>query len=630
MNKRIHISKLKIIGEGVEPAIVEFKDGLNLISGPSDTGKSFIYDSLYFMINGNDAPDEDFEVSESKGYTTILLELKIGNKIYTIKRARKKASSAYVYACAIDEINDKTEYEKEYKGTGKDCLSHFFLQKLGLTNETKVLHTSKIVGNLTIGDLKNLFTVNESKIMDKTKSPILSRDNQAIRNKSVLSFLLANENYDDLDINNIETDILKNETKIKYAQQQINDLKDENEKLKNSSEYKEKNDILMGIDYLYQNQVDIKKEISEYLKNIDKLTGEVKTLNSERINLESTKNRFLLLEKFYKSDLKRLDFNKEGQNNFAELINIGCPTCGHQKAEANKMDIVNISNSIDSEKGKILLNMEQLKDSQKNVQLRLKEVSTAIAQKNNEMTDIADRYDYSIKPRLDFNSKKLKEYLNKQLIIKEVDKNDKRIEKYRDEISKFFKIIEENQNKKIDTSEILEKHIDKINVLGKEIKKIIIDWEIPISEKNNNSENIKIEYDFNKNDFKIDGRSRNSYGKGVRALLYAAFMVSFMEHCIADKDLYHPGLVIIDSPLTTFKEGKTKGPHDLEKDKELPKNVHERLFSYLAKDKTNQYIIIENDDKEPRKELNLEFNHIKFTKDKNNGRYGFFPLKGNE
>lgn len=626
MNNRIHISKLQIEGNGLEPAIINFETGLNLISGPSDTGKTFIFDTLYFMFGGDEAPDQDFEIPESVGYTTILLEIKIGQKTYTLKRGRRLKSGTDICECKIEEITQKTEFI-EYSPSGKNNLSSFFLQKLGLSDSTKVLHKASKTGNLTITDFKNLFFVNETKIMDNLKSPILSRDGQEIRNKSVLSLLLANENYNDLDINNIDNIILQNDATIKFIRQQIDEIKKENEKLKENKNFKEKNSIQAGIEYLYGKKTDLQKEINNHFSKIDMLTSDLKKLKGKKVNSETTINRFRLLERFYITDLKRLEFNKEAQENISMLVNVNCPICGNEKIKCEEVHYDTVISAIDCEKGKILLNMSALKDSLKQACADLKKINQEIVEKQTEIIDINNKYEYSMKPDLDFNILQLEEYLNKQLTIKEYKKNEKRIEKYQGMITELWKTIEANENKRINTKNILEKNADKINSLGDEIKKLIIEWSVPI-EKDIDNIKINIEYDYKKNDFKINNRSRNSYGKGIRALLYAAFMVGFMKYCVQNNELHHPGLVIIDSPLTTFKEGRDDvKTHDFEKDKELPKTVHDCLYFNFAKDIDNQYIVIENNDKVPNEKFNLDYNLITFTKNIKNGRYGFFPLK---
>ncbi|MDQ7864054.1 hypothetical protein RCO48_32115 [Peribacillus frigoritolerans] len=62
---------------------------------------------------------------------------------------------------------------------------------------------------------------------------------------------------------------------------------------------------------------------------------------------------------------------------------------------------------------------------------------------------------------------------------------------------------------------------------------------------------------FEKGIFYIDSKPTKDYGKGYRAIIYSAFVISLMEYC-RDKKMPHPGFVVLDSPLTTYKGKKKK------------------------------------------------------------------------
>ena len=51
------IRRLTLVGRGVPDAEVTFKEGLNVVSGPSDTGKTFIVQCIDYMLGGKDMPE---------------------------------------------------------------------------------------------------------------------------------------------------------------------------------------------------------------------------------------------------------------------------------------------------------------------------------------------------------------------------------------------------------------------------------------------------------------------------------------------------------------------------------------------------------------------------------------------
>jgi DNA repair ATPase RecN len=44
MSKGFIITKLVLQGVNVKQALIEFKQGLNVITGPTDTGKTFVFE----------------------------------------------------------------------------------------------------------------------------------------------------------------------------------------------------------------------------------------------------------------------------------------------------------------------------------------------------------------------------------------------------------------------------------------------------------------------------------------------------------------------------------------------------------------------------------------------------------
>lgn len=81
----LRLCHLTFLGPHREPATVEFGPGLNVIYGASDTGKSFIVETIDFMLGGK-LPLRDFE--ERVGYDRILLGAEtLDGQSFTIHRS---------------------------------------------------------------------------------------------------------------------------------------------------------------------------------------------------------------------------------------------------------------------------------------------------------------------------------------------------------------------------------------------------------------------------------------------------------------------------------------------------------------------------------------------------------------
>ncbi|MCP3786038.1 hypothetical protein NLX85_21985 [Micromonospora sp. A3M-1-15] len=126
-------------------------------------------------------------------------------------------------------------------------------------------------------------------------------------------------------------------------------------------------------------------------------------------------------------------------------------------------------------------------------------------------------------------------------------------------------------------------------------------------------------------DLVIDGKPRASRGKGMRSILHAAFTLGLAEYCI-ERELQHPGFVVLDSPLVTYREPDSVVEDVAEGEEFVTPNVVSAFYRYVDTEFDGQAIIIENTT--PPSELSETADVLFFTKLADFGRYGFFPLKG--
>ena len=81
----LRIRHLTFCGPNREPVSVSFRAGLNVIYGASNTGKSFIVDTIDFMLGGK-GPLRD--IPERVGYDCILLAMEtLDGREFTIQRS---------------------------------------------------------------------------------------------------------------------------------------------------------------------------------------------------------------------------------------------------------------------------------------------------------------------------------------------------------------------------------------------------------------------------------------------------------------------------------------------------------------------------------------------------------------
>jgi hypothetical protein len=149
-----------------------------------------------------------------------------------------------------------------------------------------------------------------------------------------------------------------------------------------------------------------------------------------------------------------------------------------------------------------------------------------------------------------------------------------------------------------------------INDLTNQIRRLLTAWRYPIK--------TDVFFSVQTNDLVIDGKDRSANGKGVRAVTHAAFTIGLMQHCL-NHDTPHPGLTILDTPLTPFR-----GVTDEVDDPSLTQDVYTAFLHALATEEgLGQTIVMENID--PPEAVYRHATVHRFSGSDGDGRRGFYP-----
>ncbi|MDP9740671.1 UNVERIFIED_ORG: DNA repair ATPase RecN [Bacillus sp. B2I3] len=617
-NSGFYIRKLTLTGANVKPVSVEFYKGLNIISGPSDTGKSYIFESINYMLGSSSEPKK---ITEAKGYSSILMEiLSYRGAIYTLKRnLGKDVVEVYTGSSNIDESSPMILNYKHNKDNTEN-LSAFLLNISGFIHPSYVL-TSKEkskVRTISFRDLPAYITISEDKII-KTESPILSGQfTKPTVEKAIFKLLVSGFDDSDKKVANEQnvTSVSKLEGQIELIEKLIN------------QEEKE----LLGLspkDISTINILDVETKMEEIKELLSIINLEIISQTNERrilwnqieedksrsIAVSELIKRFKLLKENYESDLERLDFIREGNHYFSQLNFSLCPfcnkklqysSCNIEKCGLNSEDNTKLTQATEAEINKIKLQLLDLISTIEENVLEYEELNQKITENENVYSEISKRLNLILEPQ----ETNLKELLDSYVIERDNTTRYKfRLAKI-DELNKEKTLIENKLQKqpkaKNKTNDIDELVLTAYKDFSDYMERTLQRWSF--------SSNTTV--NFENGIFYVDSKSTKDYGKGYRAIIYSAFVISLMEYC-RDKEMPHPGFVVLDSPLTTYKGKKKYSKDDVKGD------IQTSFFDDLALiDEDMQVIILEN--KEPNDEIKAKVNYIEFTKDDNEGRYGLF------
>lgn len=586
MNKYgFYIKKLQVIGENVETAEVKFTKGLNVIYGASDTGKTFIYECIDYMLGASEIPK--ITIEEARGYKVCKLEIEsFEGTTHILKRSFD------------DEMIEVDTEDKPLKANnkGKKKSISDFLMSICNIGKKRIKTAKGKTRELYFKDLKKLFLVDEVKIINKY-SPILSgQRSDSEFDKNLFKFILTGE--DDSNIISLLTkeEVVDKKGNILLYNDIITDLK----KDCSTDSY---DDILKKIDELdiemnsFEKEYALsQKEFQEHERIKNSLSNKITEHKNNLITIEETLKRGSILNRQYKSDISRLKASVEAGKVFDLLSFSNCPVCNKKIHSSEIINFQDFLTSSDSEITKITLLIKELEASQKIFNDEKIDLLKELALQEEEYKILLVKIENEFNSKLEKIALKIKEFSKKKESLIKIKILQEKLNEY---VHKKDKIVKELHDDK-------EKN-KKQNILSTEVMFEIIQIIEDILIDMNFDASSKVEFSDKELDFTFGEKKRKDFGKGYRAVLYAVFIIAILKYLKTKP--YQIGFVMIDTPLNPYKL------NDKDDGGKLSENLAENFYRYLSqKIKNEQVILIENTP--IPNDIVDEVNYIKFTKGK--------------
>jgi len=459
--------------------------------------------------------------------------------------------------------------------------------------------------------------INESRIVQKN-SPIFMGDTRRDKNshKEVASFFTVLSGFD------YQKYVKSESSEVKKAQLKggidelsliCDDLRIETNEMESviqGYDFDKINKRINGLESLINEQ---KLEVEKQEEKRDQSIAKLNALTGENSRITDNLLKFKLLKKNYQSDIDRLEFIEQSHDLTGQLADLHCPICNTpMRSEETNLNKEIYFIAIDKEKLKLKAHMADLQETIEDLKSDLFEFG-----KNIDMEQQNIKYVNSLLEEQANNiSKTLSDYEN-YLKIRDtavaVDRNKKKLV---DTNARINELSERIKNTKADANKVeIKKLTDELMLeFCKLIKKFLGNWNfIPKDDMQ------KVIFENKANDVIICNKPKPTYGKGARAIINSAFIISIMKYCI-ERGLSHPGFVVLDSPLTTYKE---KDKKNNAKNEEVNKSVKDSFFYNLAKESNNCQIIIFDNEIPPRDLVGCTYHH--FTGNPEMDRTGFIP-----
>jgi hypothetical protein len=601
------ISRVRAVGKNVPIAEVSFSQYLNVISGASDSGKSYILQCINYMLGAENPPKS---VEEDAGYDTLLMELVTGaKKNYVLQRSLKQGGDFLLYEQGLDKDLVKkngTHLARKHNPKKTDTVSAFLLGLCDL-QETTIKTKATATRSLSFRDICRFAIINEEGIISE-ESPVYPSRNLIKRteNKSVFDFMVSGEDASSVIVApDLQVQRAGWRARMELYDELIRDIELE---------------IPDTHDNLGSRLKKLDGRMSELTAIVAANSSEIAKAQSQRVDAWKTKHkavsrqlvvndlltRFKVLGDHYRSDIDRLGFLAEGDHYIAQLGgDVHCPICGsllddhdarHQVSEDGDETIQSAAHA---EIAKLNLLLTDLDSTMNGLQAELTQLEQDVSELDRTIEGIDGRLQTQLAPHVQATMSEIDQLFNarNEVVAGMVSR------------SRLELLIQQRQDlgpepKRAKATTIVPATASETagrRAFCNRLQSLLKRWRYP--------QNGIVEFN-EEMDLVVAGKPRRSHGKGIRAILQSAFTVTLMLHGKAR----HPGFVVLDSPLTSFR------PNDRY---EIDQDVQHGFFEYLSSLREGQIIVLEN--KEPPESLQAKMHYEHFAGEDGEGREGFYP-----
>lgn len=583
------IKRITATGENVAASSLDFTEGLNIICGPSNTGKSYVLQCIDFMFGSSAKPFD-----ESTGYDTVqmVVQTKEGQTI-TLERCLGKTTTQ------VFSTVSGIESGKYGGGQSKQRLSDLWLSLIGIDEETKIVSNQHFnPQTLTWRTFLHSFLISEDNVFQKQSIITKAGYYEKTASLSALLYLISGKDFGEFTTQDTpEIKKARKKAKSDYINEKLSELSERHGKIADTMSALADVNIDAQMQALIDRITETENSITTASRRSRRLLEQIYDTSAKIEESEYLQDRYIALETQYLSDLKRLQFIVDGESKSGGTPqNTRCPFCDGDLPDHEHASYIEAS--LEEIKA-ITAKLEDLHEVTAEVSQDKTALESRLFELKTENDGVIDLINNELEPL----ARELKTRLNEYRIIVEMRHEMDVLQALSDAMNADLGAIEQDNE-----SEALYKprehfgsdFIDKMSTYITDMLKAC-KYEHFLTAR----------FSIDTFDAVTNGKKKENEGKGFRAFLNTAVAFTLMRY-LAIHGKYAPKLLIIDSPILSLKERGSEKATD---------SMKTSLFNYLLKNQQyGQMIVIENDIPE------IDYgdtNVIRFTMDETEGRYGF-------
>jgi hypothetical protein len=616
----IRIDRVAMTGPDRKTVDVRFVDGVNIIWGASNAGKSFVRRAIDYVFGGErvDIPQEGI------GYDNFVLWLTTPKSGPVSLRRSVHGGDIYIVSGHSETTDRGADGYEELKATHVQSanVSKFILHESGFRDARLLKNERAEKAPFSLRVLIRYLIIDETRMIDEKSILLHHSTTVTSEDKGLIKFLLTG-----VDGSSVEQ--VRSGDQLKAAKEaKVELLSRLAEKIRGKIHPdRTDDDIEAMLKISRQERDDLQTVLVERQEAIDELTARVKTEtssllaeNSEIADISAMIIRFEELASIFASDLNRLSGLEEGGFLLQKFAKMSCPVCGaapeHQDHDHDVGGLELQQNAAEAEIAKIRREETELSNTITGAEAerleRLQDVETILvrrseAQRLLEKAQLIETSARSVFAGASDRVRELENELNDRSLLASYEAEIEVVSRQRVESRQRAAGLDLNLN--LTPSEA--------NELSKAIKKVLKAWNYPGGDA--------VHFSPQDQDIVVDGKNRRNNGAGIRAILHAAFKVALLIYC-KDTGRPHPGFIVLDSPLLAYRPADETAEHGeiTEEEMELRRaNLAVHFYAYLhgLSDRA-QVIVIENHKSD--QQVVDPYPNIRFTRNPDQGRVGFF------
>lgn len=601
---RFYIDKLTVSGGGHKTTVIDFKPGLNFILGPSNTGKSLVMDCLDYAFGFTPKKNRPSKIVDNNyGYERIALHLVTANGTVILER---KIGDTKISVSGTDPTVDHGTYSVGHKA--KKNINAVYLHLLGIDEVHSVRSAEKgsKTQDLTWRSMLHLFFIRQADVARESSALLAPGSVGHTASAAVLLYLLTGQDANDLAADeDPKISEAKKKALIGYIQEKVDEFSRRREALEETLSSSNIKDPRSSVEQVRKEIAELQAQVDEATRESQQLMSQIYEWNGKLSESRTVGHNFAVLRQQYQSDIRRIGFIVDGAATVSPVRKkVKCPICGEETERVQDTSFIDASAA---ELEKIKRHLSELSDAQHSVEHQQETIIATIRTLEEKKKTIDTLISEQLQPRLSVFEEELEQQLSLIRLTSELEIVRQNETQYRSEL--FNKETEEaSEPSKHNIYEDYD--YDIIHGFEEKLREILQASKIGgAASARLNMENFDIE---------IGGFKKSvSMGGGFCGILNTITTFAMSGYLI-DLDRNAPGFYAVDSSLTQLSEAEHKEQSD---------TIKQNFIEYLiAKAHERQVIIVEQTKRMPFvPEENEEagIHVVRFSRNKNEGRYGF-------